>query len=59
MTANFVGCTYNIINSMYDLFHSWTVCKLVSPKITWPFPQKSREYVLKLTGFDVDYKFIV
>ena len=43
---------------MYDLFHSWTVCKLVSPKITWPFPQKSREYVLKLTGFDVDYKFI-
>ena len=58
MIANFLG-VHNIINSMYDLFHSWTVCKLIFPKITQPFPLKSNECVLKLTGFNVDYKFIV
>ena len=25
----FFGCTYKAINSMSDLVHSWTVCKLL------------------------------
>ena len=24
----FFGCTYEAVNSIWDLFHSWTVCKL-------------------------------
>ena len=32
--------TYKTINSMYDLFHSWTARKFFFSKITKPFPQK-------------------
>ena len=51
------GCTYEAINSMWDLVHSWAVCKL--------FFAKSHECALKLTElwntsllFDLNYKFI-
>ena len=30
----FFGCTYKAINSMQDLVHSWTVCKLFFSKMT-------------------------
>ena len=31
----FYGCTYEAINSMQDLVHSWAVCKLFFSKITY------------------------
>ena len=59
------GFTHKAINSMRDLLHSWTVCKLFFSKITSPFPQTSHECALKLTDlwntsllFDLNSKFI-
>ena len=52
--------------NLSDLFHFWTVCRLVFSKITEPFLQKSHECALKSTDLwiisllvDSNYKFII
>ena len=56
------GCTYEAINSMWDLVHSWAVCKLFFVKsLIYSLSQKSHTNVeLWNTSllFDLNYKFI-
>ena len=49
------GCKYNAINSMSDLFHYWTICKL------YYFTLKSFSFSLKshMNVFDLNFPHVI